>query len=72
MIDIRHLTRRFDRTIALDDVSFEVHPGEIVALTGELIARWDHRAFHGRIVERDQADENASWAAIMEGIGATG
>ena len=34
MIDVRHVTRRFDGTLALDDVSFQVHPGEIVALLG--------------------------------------
>jgi ABC-2 type transport system ATP-binding protein len=34
MIDVRDVTRRFDGTLALDDVSFQVHPGEIVALLG--------------------------------------
>jgi ABC-2 type transport system ATP-binding protein len=34
VIDVRDLTRRFDGTMALDHVSFQVHPGEIVALLG--------------------------------------
>src|SRR3989449_6909217 len=34
VIDVRELTRRFEGTLALDDVSFQVHPGEIVALLG--------------------------------------
>ena len=34
VIDVRQLTRRFEGTLALDDVSFQVHPGEIVALLG--------------------------------------
>jgi ABC-2 type transport system ATP-binding protein len=34
VIDVRDVTRRFDGTLALDDVSFQVHPGEIVALLG--------------------------------------
>src|SRR5947207_4942429 len=34
VIDVRQLNRRFEGTLALDDVSFQVHPGEIVALLG--------------------------------------
>jgi len=34
VIDVQHLSRRFGDLVALDDVSFQVHPGEIVALLG--------------------------------------
>lgn len=34
MVDIRGLTRRFGNTVALDDVSLAVEPGEILALLG--------------------------------------
>jgi len=34
MISIRHLTKRFGTFCAVDDVSFEVRPGEIVAILG--------------------------------------
>ena len=34
MIDVRHVTRRFDGVTALEDASFEVRSGEIVALLG--------------------------------------
>lgn len=33
-IEVEHLTKRFDDFTALDDVSFTVEPGEIVALLG--------------------------------------
>jgi len=34
VIDVRHVTRRFDGVTALEDASFEVRSGEIVALLG--------------------------------------
>ncbi|HEV8535910.1 MAG TPA: ABC transporter ATP-binding protein [Candidatus Limnocylindria bacterium] len=34
MIDVRGVTRRFDALVALEDASFAVHAGEIVALLG--------------------------------------
>ncbi len=34
MLEIRGLTRRYGALVALDDVSFEVQPGEIVGLLG--------------------------------------
>jgi D-xylose transport system ATP-binding protein len=35
MLRVRHLTKRFPGVIALDDVSFDVAPGRILALCGE-------------------------------------
>jgi ABC-2 type transport system ATP-binding protein len=34
VIDVRHISRRFGRLVALKDVSFSVHPGEILGLVG--------------------------------------
>src|SRR5687768_5180443 len=33
-IEVRNLTRRFGAFVAVDDVSFEVHPGEIFGFLG--------------------------------------
>jgi iron(III) transport system ATP-binding protein len=33
-LSVQHVTRRFDGQIAVDDVSFDVHRGELVALVG--------------------------------------
>lgn len=35
MLEVRGLTKSFKKVKAVDDVSFEVHPGEIVGLLGE-------------------------------------
>jgi rhamnose transport system ATP-binding protein len=35
VLEMRHLSKRFDTTQALDDVSIELYPGEIHALIGE-------------------------------------
>ena len=34
LLDVRHLTKRFGKFVAVDDVSFEVGAGEIVGLLG--------------------------------------
>ena len=35
VLQIRHISKRFDTTQALDDVSLDLYPGEIHALMGE-------------------------------------
>src|SRR5690242_14306477 len=35
VLQIRHISKRFETTQALDDVSFDLYPGEIHALMGE-------------------------------------
>ena len=34
MIEIRNLTKRFGRTVAVDDLSFDVHPGRVTGFLG--------------------------------------
>jgi ABC-type sugar transport system ATPase subunit len=36
VLQIRHVSKRFDTTQALDDVSLDLFPGEIHALMGEI------------------------------------
>ncbi|MFN9196390.1 MAG: ATP-binding cassette domain-containing protein, partial [Pseudomonadota bacterium] len=35
LLDIQHLTVRFDASVVVDDVSFAIAPGEKFALVGE-------------------------------------
>jgi ABC-type sugar transport system ATPase subunit len=35
ILELRHISKRFDMTQALDDVSLALYPGEIHALVGE-------------------------------------
>ncbi|MCS7259512.1 MAG: ATP-binding cassette domain-containing protein, partial [Anaerolineae bacterium] len=35
VLELRHVSKRFDMTQALDDVSLTLYPGEIHALVGE-------------------------------------
>ena len=35
VLEMRHISKRFDMTQALDDVSLTLYPGEIHALVGE-------------------------------------
>ncbi len=34
IISVRHLTKRYDDFVAVDDISFEVQPGEIFGIVG--------------------------------------
>ena len=34
LIEIRNLTKRFGRTVAVDDLSFDVHPGRVTGFLG--------------------------------------
>lgn len=34
-IELRHVSKRFAKVLANDDVSMTIHPGEVVALLGE-------------------------------------
>ena len=35
MLEIKHLSKKFDGKVALDDISFTVQPGEILGLIGQ-------------------------------------
>ena len=35
VLQMRHISKRFDTTQALDDISLDLYPGEVHALLGE-------------------------------------
>ena len=35
VVELRHITKRFAKVLANDDVSMQIHGGEVVALLGE-------------------------------------
>ena len=39
VIDVRHLYKRYGDTVAVDDVSFSVQPGEIFGILGPGLGR---------------------------------
>ena len=49
MIEIRDLTKRFGRVLAVDGLSFDVHPGRFHRVPRtERLGQGHHDALHGR------------------------
>lgn len=80
ILEMRHISKRFDATQALDDVSFALRPGEVHALLGEngagkstliKIMTGIHRPDHGEILLNGQPIQIGNSAQAQQyGIGA--
>ena len=73
-LEMRHISKRFDMTQALDDVSLTLYPGEIHALVGEngagkstliKIMTGIHRPDQGEI------RQSRSWASLAPEVAST-
>ena len=63
VIDVRHLYKRYGDTVAVDDVSFSVQPGEIFGILGPERRGQDHHGGVRRGPARSPTGERSACSA---------